>query len=405
MLSANKRLDDLLYSILPVSVADRLRCKDFVEPERFDQVTVLMSDIVSYTKIGQECQAIDVIKMLQELYSLFDSAARRNEVYKVETVGDAYIVVGGVPERAANHAVNVANQALDMISATKHVKNPRPGEGCVKIRIGIHTGMVYAGVVGVKMPRYCLFGRTVTMAQKAEAAAPHNGILVTEMTFNLLEKDPRFSLHKSRSLSLTGSYNKAITSYTMERGQGNEFVPLEPVAMTEWMLRFVPPSKESSPAGSPVKDSPLKNKVLQAYSAPGGALQEANAADSSDEDTKLILEMKQNKRRKGPVPTFSPPNINLLQKSTSLYSPTSSIQLTNIRISSRNPSHLVSPELVTSSSSTDGITKHRPSESSIYSTTDSELSIQSAAAGDADILYCPIVPKFNVPRTHNYTDL
>jgi guanylate cyclase soluble subunit beta len=183
LLSANKRLDDLLYSILPVSVADRLRCKDFVEPERFDQVTVLMSDIVSYTKIGQECQAIDVIKMLQELYSLFDSAARRNEVYKVETVGDAYIVVGGVPERAANHAVNVANQALDMISATKHVKNPRPGEGCVKIRIGIHTGMVYAGVVGVKMPRYCLFGRTVTMAQKAEAAAPHNGILVTEMTF------------------------------------------------------------------------------------------------------------------------------------------------------------------------------------------------------------------------------
>ena len=70
---------------------------------------------------------------------------------------------------------------------------------------------------------------------------------MSSLSVRLLKNDGRFNLHKSRSLSLTGSYNKEITSYTLQRGQGNEFVPLERVPMTEWMLRFVSPSKENSP--------------------------------------------------------------------------------------------------------------------------------------------------------------
>ena len=156
------------------------------------------------------------------------------------------------------------------------------------------------------------------------------------------------------------------------------------------------------PANGPL--TKMKNKVLQIYSAPGCAFQKTDASESSDDDSLLASElkqseMKQSKRRKAPVPTCSPPNINLLRKSgsTSLYSPTR--PLANVRSSPCPPSNLLSPERVASPSSID----QRTSCSGVSSTrsADSELSSQS---GDG-ITYRLIVPPINVPQTHNYTDL
>eukprot|EP00118_Oscarella_pearsei_P017393 m.171809 g.171809 ORF g.171809 m.171809 type:complete len:759 (+) comp39074_c0_seq18:349-2625(+) len=252
----NKRLDGLLYSILPVTVADRLRNREIVEPEKFDTVTVLFSDIVEFTKIGQQCPPIKVVNMLQELYSFFDNGVRRNSVYKVETIGDAYVVVGGLPEKNDCHAVNVVNQALDMVDSSRLVMHPFTNKrGDIKIRVGVHSGMVYAGVVGTKMPRYCLFGRSVSMAHNAEQTGRPYMVKITEATHSLLGASDSAAMYEyepcDKNIPFPGSFDREMTCLFVKRSEINEFQLLEPVQPTEWMKTWLSSSRHQSPAGSP----------------------------------------------------------------------------------------------------------------------------------------------------------
>ncbi|RUS91248.1 hypothetical protein EGW08_000960, partial [Elysia chlorotica] len=168
-LALEKQLTDrLLYQMLPAKVADQLKLGMKVEAEKFDQVTVLFSDIVEFTSIAAACSPLDVVNMLNNLYHKFDVQTNEHGVYKVETIGDAYMVVSGVPEVTTTHAQNVADFALTMTRLARSVLTPDSGKP-IKIRVGVHTGPVVAGVVGVKMPRYCLFGDTVNTASRMES--------------------------------------------------------------------------------------------------------------------------------------------------------------------------------------------------------------------------------------------
>ncbi|EDV19209.1 uncharacterized protein TRIADDRAFT_8545, partial [Trichoplax adhaerens] len=126
-------------------------------------VTVYFSDIVGFTEICHTSTAMQVVEMLNYLYVQFDSRLENYQVYKVETIGDAYMVVSGLPKRLDEnrHADEIANMALDLLELVGNLKIPHNPTYGLKLRAGIHSGACVAGVIGMKMPRYCLFGDTV----------------------------------------------------------------------------------------------------------------------------------------------------------------------------------------------------------------------------------------------------
>ncbi|KAL1431390.1 hypothetical protein MTO96_014242 [Rhipicephalus appendiculatus] len=183
-----KRTEELLHSILPSKVA-KLLCQNLpVEAEKFETVSCLFSDIVGFTNMCGSCAPMDIVRLLNKLYLQFDNLSNIHGVYKVETIGDAYVVVAGVPDFVEDHADRLVAMGLDMITATKSVRNPVNGDP-IQMRIGIHTGYATAGVVGMTMPRYCLFGNTVTLANKTESLSKPSRVNLTEVARRCVNAD------------------------------------------------------------------------------------------------------------------------------------------------------------------------------------------------------------------------
>ncbi|TRY96723.1 hypothetical protein DNTS_032206 [Danionella cerebrum] len=165
-----QKTDALLAQMLPKSVALALKTGKPVKPEHFSEVTLYFSDIVGFTTISALSEPIEVVDLLNDLYTLFDGIIAIHDVYKVETIGDAYMVASGVPNRnGTRHAAEMANMCLDILHCIGTFKMRHMPDVKVKIRIGLHSGPVVAGVVGLKMPRYCLFGDTVNTASRMES--------------------------------------------------------------------------------------------------------------------------------------------------------------------------------------------------------------------------------------------
>uniref|UniRef100_A0A8B9QKI7 guanylate cyclase n=1 Tax=Apteryx owenii TaxID=8824 RepID=A0A8B9QKI7_APTOW len=197
-----KKTETLLYSMLPQHVANQLKEGKRVEAGEFEECTILFSDVVTFTNICAECEPIQIVFMLNSMYLLFDRLTTVNNVYKVETIGDAYMVVGGVPVPVSSHADRVANFALGMIIAAKEVKNPISGNP-IQIRVGIHSGPVLAGVVGEKMPRYCLFGDTVNTASRMESHGVPSKIHLSPSAYQCL-KDKNFEIIERGEIDVKG---------------------------------------------------------------------------------------------------------------------------------------------------------------------------------------------------------
>ncbi|EDV25646.1 uncharacterized protein TRIADDRAFT_24043, partial [Trichoplax adhaerens] len=181
------KTDNLLHSMLPPTVAEKLREGHEVEAGEYEFVTVLFSDIVGFTSICSRCKPIDVVEFLNNLYTRFDQLTSHYKVYKVETIGDAYMVVSGVPDVTDAHAQNAIDMGLAMIEKSVYVCSPADGKQ-IQIRIGIHSGPVVAGVVGHKMPRYCLFGDTVNTASRMESHGVPGTVHISSATYELVKE-------------------------------------------------------------------------------------------------------------------------------------------------------------------------------------------------------------------------
>uniref|UniRef100_A0A4W3GVU4 Heat-stable enterotoxin receptor-like n=2 Tax=Callorhinchus milii TaxID=7868 RepID=A0A4W3GVU4_CALMI len=183
------RADRLNSMLLPEPVVKSLKETGRVEPELFEEVTIYFSDIVGFTTICKYSSPMEVVDMLNDMYKNFDRILDNHDVYKVETIGDAYMVASGLPKRNGNrHAVDIASMALDILTFMGSFELAHLPGLPVWIRIGIHSGPCAAGVVGIKMPRYCLFGDMVNTASRMESTGLPLRIHVSQSTINILKR-------------------------------------------------------------------------------------------------------------------------------------------------------------------------------------------------------------------------
>ncbi|XP_070536695.1 atrial natriuretic peptide receptor 1-like isoform X3 [Ptychodera flava] len=201
-----RRAEELLYQVLPKSVAEKLKRGETVAAEAFESVTIFFSDIVGFTKLSAASTPMEVVNMLNDLYTCFDAIIDNYNVYKVETIGDAYMVVSGLPIRNGDfHAREIARMALALLNAVvtgfriRHLPEEQ-----LKLRIGIHSGMVCAGVVGLKMPRYCLFGDTVNTASRMESNGSPLKIHMSSQTTDILRKFQTFKIELRGEVEMKG---------------------------------------------------------------------------------------------------------------------------------------------------------------------------------------------------------
>ncbi len=174
---ARQQTDALLLNILPTPVAERLKNNPELIAQDYAEVTVLFADIVGFTKMSAAADAGDVVELLNAVFSDFDRLADKYGLEKIKTVGDAYMVVGGLPEPRPDHVEAVAAFAVEALETVKryHAWNGDP----IRLRIGIHTGPTVAGVIGRRKFIYDLWGDTVNTASRMESYGLADVIQVT----------------------------------------------------------------------------------------------------------------------------------------------------------------------------------------------------------------------------------
>jgi class 3 adenylate cyclase len=181
---AHKKSESLLLNILPAPVVRRLHGGEAVIADRYDDVTILFSDVVGFTRFSAGLPAPRVVEVLNALFSEFDRIARELGIEKIKTVGDAYMAVAGLPEPCADHASRAASMALRMLHATE-----RGAEGLaegLQVRIGIHSGPVVAGIIGTHKFAYDVWGDAVNVASRMEAQGLPGEIQVSDETHSRL---------------------------------------------------------------------------------------------------------------------------------------------------------------------------------------------------------------------------
>ncbi|MGG6293051.1 adenylate/guanylate cyclase domain-containing protein [Leptolyngbya sp. AN02str] len=188
--SEREKSERLLLNILPEAVARQLKQEHRTIAENFAEASVLFADIVGFTELSSSSPPEEMVTLLNQIFSTFDYLAERHGLEKIKTIGDSYMVVGGLPTERIDHLEAIADMALDMQWAIAQfsASHSRP----FQMRIGINTGPVVAGVIGVKKFIYDLWGDTVNTASRMESHGVAGGIQVTEAVFQRLKHRYRF---------------------------------------------------------------------------------------------------------------------------------------------------------------------------------------------------------------------
>jgi len=247
-----KRSDLLLSQMMPKSVSEKV--KNGASPvetcEIFESVTIVFNDIPMFSDICAQCDGMQIVKMLNTMFGIFDNLSDRNEVYKVETVKDCFVGVSGAPERAKNHAEKIMDMAMDMRDCVQFVPDPRPGvDGHIKIRLGSHSGQVVGGIVGNKCPRYCLFGDAMNTSSRMMSFGQEQCVHVSGAVKDLLP--PAYSVKERGKVTVKGK-GEMITYWV------------------ESKANRIPPTKED-----------VYPKEMDAVSAPPAEGGEAPAAEAA----------------------------------------------------------------------------------------------------------------------------
>lgn len=189
-----KKSDDLLLNILPAEVAEELKENGATRARHFDHVSVLFTDFVNFTHIAEQLTPEELVQELHDCFRGFDEIIERNHMEKIKTIGDAYLAVSGMPandERHAYHAVNAGLEILDF------VHNRKQRKAAFEVRVGINSGSLVAGIVGVKKFAYDIWGDTVNMASRMESNSEAGRVNISESTHALVKDDFVF-IHRGK---------------------------------------------------------------------------------------------------------------------------------------------------------------------------------------------------------------
>lgn len=182
-----QKSEDLLLNILPSEVAQELKDKGEAGARHFDNVTVLFTDFVNFTGTSERMQAQDLIDELHECFKKFDEITSKYNIEKIKTIGDAYLAVCGLPSPEADHAGKVVRAAIEINAFMSERLAKIGSERTFQIRIGIHSGSVVAGIVGVKKFAYDIWGDTVNTAARMEQHGAAGKINMSETTYELVK--------------------------------------------------------------------------------------------------------------------------------------------------------------------------------------------------------------------------
>ena len=186
--AAQVRVEALLLNVLPADVAQRLQSDPNSIADHFDAASILFADVVDFTPLSSRLDAREVVGLLDRLFTSFDELVDRYEVEKIKTIGDCYMVAAGVPRQRPDHAQALAGLALEMRECAKRCL-PERDDNDLRLRIGISSGPVVAGVIGRRRFLYDLWGDTVNMASRMESHGTPDEIQITRSTWELLRDD------------------------------------------------------------------------------------------------------------------------------------------------------------------------------------------------------------------------
>jgi len=194
VLIQRKENKNLLYKIMPERVVTKIKHDETVV-ELYSQATIFFCDVVNYSSLRDKLSPVEVMKLLNEIYSSFDEIVEKYGIYKVETIGDSYMAVAGATDKMypQESAEKIALLAIDVVKCVENFKSS--DEDKISVRCGISSGPVIAGVVGSDMPRYCFFGDTVHTASRMESSSKEMCIQCSSTTYDLLNDAPNYSFH------------------------------------------------------------------------------------------------------------------------------------------------------------------------------------------------------------------
>uniref|UniRef100_A0A1I8BUK6 Guanylate cyclase n=1 Tax=Meloidogyne hapla TaxID=6305 RepID=A0A1I8BUK6_MELHA len=242
-------VEQILLELLPKSVVDELRLGLRVEPQFYGSVTVMYSDIVGFTSLCSESAPMEVVDLLNGMFRAFDEAISRHQAFKVETIGDAYMVASGVPQQMDSHVREIASVALMQRDFLCNYEIPHRPSQYLHCRWGFNSGSVFTGVVGITAPRYCVFGTTVTLSAKMENSGQPDKIQMTLRSYQLLsEQFPEFKCAPRGGVRIEGV--GTLLTYWLE-GLDNELLETD---RTDSGLQQVPiiPRAGTPPTPPPI---------------------------------------------------------------------------------------------------------------------------------------------------------
>lgn len=184
-----KKSDNLLLNILPKETADEIKDFGKAEPKNYASVSVLFTDFSGFTRLSEKMSPTEVLKKLETMFSRFDEIAEKNNMERIKTIGDGYMCAGGLPVPNTDNAIKAVKAGLEFLEATAkfNQEQERNGWEVWNLRIGINTGPVVAGVIGIKKFAYDIWGDTVNLASRAESHGIENQLNITENTYQLVK--------------------------------------------------------------------------------------------------------------------------------------------------------------------------------------------------------------------------